>query len=367
MSLQPDNGADFSLFEAEEKIIHDVEEFLSRLNENRGMANVLNHYAPGKLEGLIKEYKKLYKSTKRMVRMSDKRENEIKKLNAQMKEKNELLGILSSKLARYLSPQLAETILSGKQDVKLESTRKKLTIFFSDIVGFSDFADRLESEDLTDHLNYYMEEMTTIALNHGATIDKYIGDAIMIFFGDPTTKGVQNDALQCVKMAIAMKKRLKELREEESDRDNRFYTIRMGIHTGYCTVGNFGSDARMDYTIIGNSVNIASRLETSAAVNEILISSETYQLIKDEIFCEECGEMRLKGLSHPIMTYRAIDLHPNMKEQKHIFDTYIFGGNTRIFINANRQSEEELHQTITQMESILDKLKKTIGGRPPKT
>ena len=123
----------------------------------------------------------------------------------------------------------------------------------------------MESEDLTQLLNHYLTEMSKIALDHGATIDKYVGDAILMFFGDPETRGVKEDALACVQMALTMQKRMSEL--AEIWRDIGIETplrCRIGIHTDYCTVGNFGSEDRMDYTIIGGAVNLASRLEQEA-------------------------------------------------------------------------------------------------------
>ena len=113
---------------------------------------------------------------------------------------------LSNQLAKYLSPQVYESIFRGNQEVKVASSRKKLTVFFSDIAGFTEEADRLQSEELTKLLNHYLTEMSQIALNFGATIDKYVGDAILIFFGDPETKGVKEDAVACVKMAIDMRR-----------------------------------------------------------------------------------------------------------------------------------------------------------------
>ena len=125
--------------------------------------------------------------------------------------------------------------------------------------------DRLESEELTQLLNQYLSAMSEVALDYGATVDKYVGDAIMIFFGDPETRGVKEDALACVKMAIAMRERIASLAHIWRDAGiERPLACRIGINTGYCTVGNFGSEDRMDYTIIGGAVNLASRLETEA-------------------------------------------------------------------------------------------------------
>jgi len=220
------------------------------------------------------------------------------------KSKNEMLEELSSKLSRYLSPQIYESIFSGDQDVTLTSKRKKLTVFFSDIVGFTDITDKMESEDLSELLNDYLNEMTLIALNHGATVDKYIGDAMMLFFGDPTTNGAKEDALSCVNMALEMQEEMVKLRNKWKNKGfSKPFQVRMGIHTGYCTVGNFGSENRLEYTIIGSSVNLASRIESSANPDEILISEETKLLVEDEFVCSERTQITPKGFMRPVILF----------------------------------------------------------------
>jgi class 3 adenylate cyclase len=244
----------------------------------------------------------------------------LKELNEEVESKNEQLQGLSNKLAKYLSRQVYTNIFEGKRDVKIESYRKKLTIFFSDIQGFTELTDRVESEVLTSALNRYLNEMSKIALDYGGTIDKYIGDAIMIFFGDPETLGEKEDAIACVKMAIAMKKKLIEMRREWDVLGiSKPLRVRMGINTGFCTVGNFGSEERLDYTIVGGAVNLASRLETAADVDEILVSEDTFSLIKDVIACEPNDTISVKGIAYPIMTYTVRDLIETIREeQEHI-------------------------------------------------
>ncbi len=211
------------------------------------------------------------------------------------------LKTLSAKIAKYISPQVYNSIFSGKKDVKLESYRRILTVFFSDIKGFTATTDSLESEALTKLLNEYLNEMSEIAVKNGGTIDKFIGDAIMIFFGDPETKGEKADALACVSMAIEMRNKMKYLQWKwDTQGVSQPLRVRIGINTGYCTVGNFGSEDRLDYTIIGGQVNIASRLESNAHADQILISHETYALIKDKIFCEPKGQVNVKGIAHTI-------------------------------------------------------------------
>jgi class 3 adenylate cyclase len=232
---------------------------------------------------------------------------ELKQREEELAAKSSQLEQLSNQLAKYLSPQVYDSIFQGRQEVKIAATRKKLTVFFSDIADFTETADRLESEELTQLLNHYLTEMSRIALDHGATIDKYVGDAILIFFGDPETLGVREDAQACVRMAIAMRERMRELtgvwRAAGIARPLR---CRMGIHTDFCTVGNFGSEDRLDYTIIGRGVNTASRLESLAEPGEILISYETYAHVADQIACEERGEVEVKGLAYPVTAYQVI-------------------------------------------------------------
>lgn len=232
---------------------------------------------------------------------------ELRQREQDLTEKSTALAALSSKLAKYLAPQVYNSIFTGQQDVKIVTKRKKLTVCFSDLVGFTEITDQMESEDLTHLLNHYLTEMSKIALQYGATIDKYVGDAIVMFFGDPATLGVKQDALACVQMALAMQKRVSELAEDwRNSGIEKPLRCRIGIHTGYCTVGNFGGEDRMDYTMIGGTVNLASRLEHEAPPGGVLISFETYAHVKDEVHCEERGHVQVKGITHPVATYAVL-------------------------------------------------------------
>ncbi len=242
---------------------------------------------------------------------------ELKQRENLLADKTKALEHLSSQLAKYLSPQVYDSIFAGKQEVKIASRRKELTVFFSDIAGFTETADRLESEDLTRLLNHYLTEMSKIALSYGATIDKYVGDAIVIFFGDPETRGVGEDALACVEMAIAMRMRMRQLQDVwRASGIEKPLQCRIGINTGYCTVGNFGSEERMDYTIIGGGVNLASRLEAATTPGEILISYETYAHVRDRIQCEERGQISVKGIAHPVSTYQVVDTYAHLAAER---------------------------------------------------
>src|SRR5215475_6056069 len=234
----------------------------------------------------------------------------------QLADTNRKLEGLSRKLAKYLSPQIYNSIFSGRQAAEISAQRKKLTIFFSDIADFTQTTDSLESEELTNLLNHYLTKMSKIALEHGATIDKYIGDAILAFFGDPESRGVREDALACVQMGIAMQRRMRELQGEWMNvGTEKPFQLRIGINTGYCTVGNFGSEDRMDYTIIGGEVNLAARLQSHAELGGILLSHETYSLVKDHILAEERKPIHAKGIAKSVRNYAVVSPIDEMVEQ----------------------------------------------------
>ncbi len=191
----------------------------------------------------------------------------------------------ANQLSRYAPLQLWQSIMRGEAEAKIEYKRKKLTIFFSDIQGFTELSETLIPDDLAFLLNDYLSHMTEIAKQYEATVDKFMGDAILIFFGDPNSQGTEQDAKSCVEMAIAMRQQMKLLRERWKKMGYPALHIRMGISTGYCHVGNYGASHRMAYTIVGRDVNLAARLQSAAEVDEILIADDTHQLIKNEFLC----------------------------------------------------------------------------------
>ncbi len=172
-------------------------------------------------------------------------------LENELSEQNERMETLQKKMRKYLSPQLYQSLLGGKTDANTKThTRTRLTIYFSDMVGFSDLTDAIEPEVLSDVLNTYLTRMSDIALRYGGTVDKFIGDAVMVFFGAPEFVDDLSHARCCVSMALEMREELYRLREEWRARGiTRLLQVRAGINTGICTVGNFGSENRMDYTI----------------------------------------------------------------------------------------------------------------------
>ena len=221
------------------------------------------------------------------------------------KEETERLSI---NLAKYLPPQVHRAIFSGKFDTGITTKRRKLTIFFSDIANFTSTSEGLQPEDLTKYLNEYFSEMTAIALEYGATIDKYIGDAMMVFFGDPESNGEREDARACVNMALRMRNKISDLQTKwQKQGFSEPFQVRMGMNTGYCNVGNFGSDQRLTYTIIGSEVNVAQRLETSAESGGILMSYETYAHAQDLIEVEQLESISMKGVNREIKVFSVLN------------------------------------------------------------
>ena len=219
-------------------------------------------------------------------------------------KQQQLLQKASDRLSKYLSPQICEQIFS---DVEFDTGtgRKKLTIFFSDIVNFTSITESMEAEELSGFLNFYLTNMCEIALKYGGTIDKFIGDSVMIFFGDPQSQGLEKDALACCNMGLEMLafvEKNEELFKEKFNFPEKL-EIRIGVHSGVCSVGNFGSDQRLDYTVIGRAVNVAARLEQAAPNNSMLFSNSTKSLLGDTFQVSDSIEVKAKGIDRPIIGY----------------------------------------------------------------
>ena len=279
-------------------------------------------------------------------------------MNNELEEANSFLASVSMKISKYLSPQVYKSIFSGERDAVISTERKKLTIFFSDIKDFTISTERLQPEELTSLLNEYFTEMTKIAQDHGATVDKFIGDALLVFFGDPESKGAAQDARACLDMAIAMQRRMSELSREWRQRGiEKPFQARMGINTGYCNVGNFGSVDRMDYTIIGAEANLAARLQAIAQPGGIVISYETYALVEDIVTASPLEPITLKGISREIVPFVIEDIHMD----GHPPDVDVMEKNTSRFllrVDLAGLDMNEGHEIEAALKSALNELRR---------
>jgi class 3 adenylate cyclase len=250
----------------------------------------------------------------------------INGMNVELETANEFLASLSMKISRYLSPQIYKSIFSGQKDVTISTERKKLTIFFSDIKDFTATTERLQPEQITQLLNEYFTEMSTIALAQGGTVDKFVGDAMLVFFGDPETKGDAEDARACLRMAIEMQHHIASLNAKwRSNGIEHPFRVRMGINTGFCNVGNFGSNDRMDYTIIGAEANLAARLQAIAEPGQIVISYETYALVRDTIVARAVPPITMKGISREVIPYVVSGVLDSTGRNVQVFSEHMTG------------------------------------------
>jgi class 3 adenylate cyclase len=220
-------------------------------------------------------------------------------LHLELRAARKRLEQLSGHYSAYLAPELTAGIRRGEIGRAVASQRKVLTVLLSDIQGFTRRTEELGPEEMTTLLNAYFEHMTRVVRSHGGTLDKFIGDAILVFFGDPTSRGEAEDARACVDLAIAMQRALPELDVKHA----AGLAMRIGVATGPCTVGNFGSSDQLSYTVLGTPVNLAARLEARCAPGRVLVSEATRALVGDDRAWEAIEPLSVKGLIQPVRAW----------------------------------------------------------------
>jgi len=282
----------------------------------------------------------------------------LKADNAKLIDTVRIQKIRMYKLANYLTPTVWKAINNDREE-SLKTERKCITVFFSDIKGFSSLSEELEAETLTDLLNGYFTEMSTIVAKYNGTIDKFIGDGLLILFGDSQSVGMKDDCIRCVSMAIEMRHKMKELWSKWYNQGvKKPLEIRMGIHTGFCTVGTFGTSHYMDYTVLGTNVNLAARLESSSKAGEILISHETWSLVKDVIMCHEKDDIMVKGFSQPIKVYQVINFRKDLGKNQNYYEENTQGFSMHLDLDSIRNYEKE--KVIEALEVAADRLRDKV-------
>ncbi len=208
--------------------------------------------------------------------------------------------------SRYLAPEVVENLTEHPELLALGGEKRQMTAFFSDIASFSTFSEKMSPEELVHFLNDYLTAMSDIIMEMGGTIDKYEGDAIIAFFGAPLL--MEDHALRCVRAALAQQKKLDELRPVWINAGYPAISVRMGLNSGDMVVGNMGTGQHMNYTIMGDNVNLASRLEGVGKVyrTRILISGETWAMVRDDIYARFIDRVRVVGRSTPVNIYEPV-------------------------------------------------------------
>jgi adenylate cyclase len=234
----------------------------------------------------------------------------IYRINSEQKNR----AVIKNLFGKFVSPQVLTKLLESPQDFSLESHKKDMTVLFSDIRGFTSLSETMPANELVAQINEYFEEMVDIVLKNNGTFDKFIGDALMAFYGDPLP--MDDHATKAVKTAIEMVEKLKELNERWKNENKPEFNIGIGINTGEMLVGYIGSQKIVDYTVIGDNVNLASRLEglNKEYKTNIIVSESTYEQVKDFVEAEEFGEVLVKGKQNQVKIYGLKGFKENCKE-----------------------------------------------------
>lgn len=239
-------------------------------------------------------------------------EKELARLNRQLEAKIEeqMAELLrSGEIRRFLPQAVVESVLTGQLGLEECFERRKITALFADMVQFTTLTDRLEPEDIASILNEYVSEMTAAAVSYGGTVEKFIGDGVAVIFGAPKKTEAEAQAGAALKTAFEMQASVKKLSAVWRRRGlSGELALRIGVNTGYCTVGAFGSELLKNYAAIGTPINIAARLETMASAGAILCGLSTYALVQHNVHARPCGELSLRGISHAVEAYEILEL-----------------------------------------------------------
>ena len=208
------------------------------------------------------------------------------------------------RLSSYLAPQVVHAITSGQTTFAMGNARKQLTIVFVDIRGFTDFSDVAEPEEVIGFLNLYLSRMTDLVFKHEGTLDKFLGDGMLVFFNDPLPQ--PDHARRAVQMALDMREQAREMRRDWHLETP--FNLGVGISTGFVTVGTIGSEHRMEYTVVGTQVNLAARLVSVAEPGQIIVSQRTFELVRDMVDAEQVGPLTIKGFQRPITAYNVLGM-----------------------------------------------------------
>jgi adenylate cyclase len=231
-----------------------------------------------------------------------------RRLKARVEEQMAEL-VRTGEMRRFLPQQIGEAVMAGQLGAGQTLERRKVTILFSDMVGFTDLSDSLDPEELSEVLDEYLREMSAVLVGHGGTLDNYIGDGVMAVFGAPQRVEERDQAWSAVQAAVAMRARARELagriRERGIPADLQ---IRVGVNAGHCTVGVFGSDVLRAYKVVGFPVNVAARLQTEATPGTILCGYRTYAHVRDRVHAAERAPLTIKGAARPVEAWEILEL-----------------------------------------------------------
>ncbi len=303
------------------------------------------------LQDLLKAHQRQTRQLNRLVTLSDANADKLQL-------SNQKLELLSQNLSRFVAQTVVDSLASGNEDTLQSIKRSELTLFFSDIVGFTAMTDELAPEQMAWLMNDYFTEMTHICNRWGGTLDQFIGDAIVIFFGNPVSNGLSADARAAVLMALEMQQRLAVLREKWKVAGIQMpMHVRMGISSGFCTVGNFGSNERLHYTAIGRVVNEAARTQALCPVDKVLVTENTYNLVRDQISCKACDIVASVGPHQKINLFQPQEKQMDLIANDQLPESLIVGSTDgfKLYFDSAKVTE------IGKVKILLEDALKSLG------
>lgn len=225
-------------------------------------------------------------------------------------------AVIMNMFGKFVSPKVLTTLMKNQDEMLLKSSRKQITVLFCDVKNFTSLSEKCNPEKLMDNLNELFNEIVNIIFENNGTVDKFIGDCVMAYWGDPIAS--EDDSYMAVKTALEIKKKVNELKIKNAQENKIILDVKMGINTGEALLGLAGSEKIMSYTAIGDAVNVASRLESACSKQgrDILISKTTYEEVKDKIIVLEAGKVELKGKDQQAQIYEPIGLNETPQVQE---------------------------------------------------
>src|SRR3989475_327905 len=279
--------------------------------------------------------------------------------------------VLRAVFDKYMAAEVVDEIMRNPASIKLGGEKKELTVFFSDVAGFTTISEKLDPEDLVFLLNEYLSSMTDIILRYRGNVNKYLGDGIMAIFGAP--RGEPDHASRACVAALENQAALAQLRKEWAARGYPEIVARIGINSGPLVVGNMGSQTRMEYTVMGDSVNLASRLEGANKFYDtlILLGPRTYELAQPDIEAREVDMLRVKGKLEPVVVYELLARKGGLDaEKQRVVESYLDGlasYKRREFVRAKERFEAALALDPSDGPSkvCLHRVQEYLATSPP--
>ena len=254
----------------------------------------------------------------------------------------------------YLSEAILDDLIDNPEGLKLGGVKKNMTVLFSDLRGFTSLSEGLSPEDLVSVLNKYLTEMTGKVFEYNGVIDKYMGDAIMAFWGAPLDD--ENQVENACLSALAMRKHLKELNDKNDwINDDIKLAFGVGINTGDMIVGNMGGEQRFDYTVMGDSVNLGSRLESlnKMYATEIIVSEFSYEIIKDKFVCRLLDKVAVKGKNEAVIIYELVDRIEDCNEEKKA-EIMKFNEVVALYLGQKFSEALQILKTLDRNEKVVE-------------